>query len=55
MILSHLVERSETWISYSQLLIKVKVDGLKSNEMSDTISDAFDTCICDLVASSQKK
>lgn len=55
-ILSHLVKRSETWISsYSQLRIEAEVDGVKRGKVTETISDVSDTCIRDVEAPSREK
>lgn len=37
-----------TYISYLYLLVEYEVDGAKSDEMTDTVSNVSDTCIRDL-------
>lgn len=50
-----LVETGEICAYYSHLPPEVEVDGVESDEMTDTISDVFDACIRDVIAASRDK
>lgn len=54
-MLEHLAEKIETYISYSYLLIEVQVDGSESGEVFDIICDISDACIRDRFAASREE
>lgn len=53
-ILSHLIKISETCISHSPLPDEVEVDGVEIGKMTDTISNALEAYIGDLITPSKE-